>query len=304
MRTLFLLFSSLLLMVATGQAQMGTMQWQFKSRAEVVPALQKTRGNLHATYNVIVSAVRQGYGNSCAGYYEDFVVGHEFNSSGQDSAAYAFAYDVNSGVRPWDWKRDRDNSMIKKSSAATAQYHRERALKLLPNSPEVLTMRAFWGSGQPFKAGRQEGYSSALKAVKLAPKWADAYYWLQYATGAYANSFAGQITRGLKPGTPAYKEAEATVARLAFLRLRACNNAEMLNPSLKPYLLIDRVFAYDKIADQTSAQMIPKLVDAYLKAFPEWGEHIKKTTGETVQQYRQRVARDAAKMATEARKNG
>lgn len=268
-------------------AQMGTMKWHFNSRDEVKSALQQTRGNLRSTYDVMICAGRQGYTNTSIGFYENVVAGHEFYALGQDSAAYAFAYDLGYSFRPWCWKRDTDQSMIKKSSGARAQLFRDRAQLLLPNSPERLVMRAFW-AGTLSSKDTTEAYQATLRAVKLAPRWADAYYWLGTEVSNYAGVFSTRISRQeVKPHTPEMTQIRETVARLGQLQLRAYDKAERLDPGLRPHLYWARLNAYQDIRDKKSAEIMPFLVEQHLRAFPDFGVWYRKTTGKSVQQFRQ-----------------
>ena len=295
----FYLWLALLLMCATSQAQIGTMRWHFKSRDEVKSALQQTRGNLRSTYDVLICAGRQGYTNTSIGFYEDVVADHEFDASSQDSAAYAFAYDLGYSFRPWGWKIDTDQSMIKKSGRAIAQLFRDRAQSMLPNSPEVLVMRAFWERS----LGEQESldaYRATLRAVNLAPRWADAYYWLGIAATTYAGTFEGRIVNDkIKPNTKEMAQAKSTMADLGHLQLRAYDKAEKLDPGLHSYLYWPRLDAYQNIADKKSAEMMPSLVEQHLRAYPNFGTWYRQATGRTVQQFRQGYKDLAARIMAE-----
>jgi hypothetical protein len=294
------IFLAFTLLATPAFAQVGTMKWHFNSRDDVVPALQKTRGNLRSTYDVIMCAVRSGYSNSCVGYYENVVNGHEFNATAQDSAAYAFAFDVSYGMRPWGWEKDTDSSMVTRSGRATALYFRDRAYSALPNSPEVLIMRSFWASTQE-RPLRREGYTLGLKAIKIAPKWADAYFWLNGSIGSYYNQFRSEMLRPeVTANAKKMQEDKAIIIRLAKFDLRVCDRAEKLDPAIHPWLLLDRAYAYQLIPEKKSAQMIPILIDAHLKAFPEWAVYNQKQWGVSEREYRAGWRTTAARIAKEA----
>ena len=291
----------LLLFCGSSQAQLGTMKWHFNSRNEVVSALQKTRSNLRATYEVLICAGRQGYTNTGIGFYENVIAGHEFDASPQDSAAYAFAFDLGYSFRPWGWKRDLDESMIKKSSRANAMYFRDRARSMRPNVPEVLVMRAFWERSLGVQESK-DAYQANLQAVKRAPRWADAYYWLGTSANTYAATFSDQILNNkIKPNTKEMADAKATIVRLGRLQLHAYDKAEKLDPGLRPHLYWSRLDAYQYIADKESARMIPVLVERHLRAFPDFGAWYQKTTGQTVQQFRQSYRDLAAQITKDAK---
>lgn len=301
MRKLLILMLTLL-PCAISHAQMGTMKWHFNSRTEAKSALRQTRGNLRSTYDVLICAGRQGYTNTGIGYYEEIVAGHEFDASPQDSAAYAFAFDLGYSFRPWGWKRDLDQSMIKKNSRAFAQHFRDRAQAALSNSPEALVMRAFWGNTLEGEE-RKEAYYAALRAVKLAPRWADAYYWLGTVTGNYANLFSTRITREqVKPNTPERARTKATIVSLGHLQIRAYDKAEKLDSGLRPHLYWPRLLAYQNIRDKKSAQMMPVLAEQHLRAFPNFGAWHLKTFGVSAEQWLQGYKNLAAQILSEQAK--
>lgn len=278
---------------ACSRAQVGTMRWHFRSRSAVTAALQQTRGNLRKTYEVLVCAGRQGFCNTSIGYYEDVVTGHEFDATFQDSAAYAFAFDIGYVFRPWSWKIDPDKSMIKKSTRATAQLFRERALAMRPQSPEVLVMRCL---DENMYFSRKEAYQHTLQAVKRAPNWADAHYWLAWSACSYALTFNRDVHPVVKK--PASKVIQVRLGKLA---LKSYDRAQKLDLGLRPYLYIERVGAYELIADRNAARMIPICLNVHLQAFPWYAEWYRKTWGDDEQQLRvtySRIAADIAKNAT------
>jgi len=278
------------------QAQVGTIKWHFNSRPEVVQALQKTRGNLRATYEVLICAGRQGYTNTSIGFYEDVVAGHNFDASAQDSAAYAYACALGYTFRPWGWKRDTDDSMIKKSSRANAAYFRDRARSLRPDSAEVLIMYSFWTTDQDDET-RKAGYEAALKGVNRAPRWADAYYWLGYAADACAGSLQSRVLNKRVKSDQEANQMKAKSVRLARLTIRAYDKAERLDPGMRPNLFFRRLSAYSMIRDKKSAQMIPILVEAQLRAHPDFAAWYRRRTS---RDFRESWAETAAKIAAEA----
>jgi len=279
-----------LLVSTTSHAQMGTMRYRFRSRAAVVPALQKARGNLRNTYDVLICAARQGYRNTALGYYEGVVSGHEFDATVQDSAAFAFAHDLADNFSPWYWKRDTDFRDYKGSSRGSAVLFKDRAFKYGAGSPEVLVMRAY-KARLFFKEDRKQAYEWCLKAVKQSPQWADGYYWLSEAADNYALSLQDEH----KPLN------QARIVRLGVLEMRACDKAEHLDPGLHYYLYINRINASELIADKKAARMIPIYADAFLRAFPEYAVFYKRVGGKDEAQIRAMYARIAADIAAKAK---
>lgn len=296
MRTIHIIFSLLcavLILSKDSYAQVGTMKWQFKSRSEVNSALQKTRGNLRKTYEVLVCAGRQGFCNSSIAYYEKLVVGHNFDATYQDSAAYAFAYDIGYSYRPWSWKIDPNQSIVKNSSRTTVAYFRDRAAGLRPLSPEILVMRSVYESTT---SDRKEAYQHALQATKLSPDWADAQYWLAWAAKSYGLTFNKDVH-------PVVKKASSKTAQIQLgkVAIQAYSKAEKLDPALSRYLYIEKIGAYRLIADKQSAQKIPVLLDNHLRSFPLYAAWYEKAWGKDEQQLRQMyadIASDISKNAT------
>lgn len=283
------LLGATLVAASPSHAQMGTMKWHFRSRADVVPALQKTRGNLRSTYDVLICAARQGYRNTALGFYEDVVSGHEFNATVQDSAAFGFAHDLADNFSPWYWKKDLDFSDYKGSSRASAVLFKDRAFQYGAGSPEILVMRAY-KERLLFKETRKRAYEWCLKAVKRAPNWADAHYWLAEAAEDYALAFQDEH----KPSN------KAIIVRLGRLEMSSCDRAEKLDAGLHPYLYMTRINASELIADKKAARMIPIYADAYLRAFPGYAVFYQRTWGKDEEQIRAMYARIAAGIAAKA----
>ncbi len=287
--TLLTTFITIPLLALPACAQVGTMKWHFKSRADVVPALQKTRGNLRGTYDVLICATRQGYNNTALGYYEDIVLGHEFSATVQDSAAFAFAHDLADGFRPWNWKKDLDYSDYKGSNEATAIFFRDRAYKKGAHSSEILVMRAY-DARYLFKENRKRAFEWTSKAVKRSPDWADAHYWL-----AQAAEYYGLSLRDDKD--PAQQAYAAHMGRLGML---SYDKAERLDPGIRPYTYIGRIGLSRLIADKEAAKMIPIYADAHWRAFPGYATWYKKNRGKTYQEYQEMYARIASQIAQKA----
>ena len=280
MRALLTAFA-LLVLSTCAQAQVGSLNWSFQSRADVVPTLQKTRGNLRATYEVLLCSARYGYELTALSYYEDVVSGKEFSASADDSAAYAFAYAISDGLRPWNWRKDSLNISLKSNQAMGITF-RDRASKLKPKSAEVLVMQAFWEMMEWSGKHREEAYRHTLEAAKIAPQWADAYYWLGWAAEHYALTFTGDDAK-----------SQETKSDLGRLMLRAYDKAESLDKGLRPHLYMQKLSAYELIGDKESSRRIPEIVDAHLKAFPYYGAWYQKRTGKNAQEFRQMWARRA-----------
>ncbi len=142
-----------------------------------------------------------------------------------------------------------------------------------------------------FKKDRKLAYEWASKAVKRAPNWADAHYWLAEAADDYALAFQDEH----QPSN------QAIIVRLGHLEMRSCDRAEKLDPALRPYLYMQRINASRLIADKKAARMIPIYADAYLRAFPNYATFYQKSWGKNEAQIREmyaKIARDIAAKAT------
>ena len=213
---------------------------------------------------MLVCSVRYGYQNTSLEYYEQVVKGKEFDVSAEDSAAYAFAYAISNGFRPWVWKKDSYRGSIKNSDQSRAAYFRDRAFKLKPNSPEILVMQAF-AETMGTNDGRRKAYPRLVKATKLAPKWADAHYWLGWAANNYALTMRGRDAK--------VQKAKANLGRQM---LKSYSKAEKLDSYLKPHLYLERIHAYKLIDNQKFGKEISQLIDAHFKAFPYYVAWIRK----------------------------
>ena len=270
---LLLMLCALVLKPASSQAQVGTMKWRFKSRAEVRTALTKTRGNLRKTYEVLVCAGRQGYCNTSIAYYEKIVVPKPFDSTAVENASYAFAYDIGYSYRPWSWKIDPDKSMIKLSSPTKAATARQRGEAV--TTAEALVMRCMYNSTS---SARKKAYQQGLQAVENAPKWADAHYWLAGAATNYAFTFQKDVWPTVKR-----KESWDRMVDLGQVAMRSYRRAENLDSGLRPYLFLEKAGAAELMADPQSLATIPSLIQAHLQAFPNYISWYQKTWGEDTQ---------------------
>lgn len=270
-------------------AQVGTMQWHFKSRAEVIPAVQQTRGNLRSTYNVLICAARQGYINTALSYYEGIVSKGMFDASVQDSAAFAFAHDLADGFIPWNWKKDINPSNYQGTKESKVIFLRDRAYSKSPHLAEVLVMRSY-KSRYLFKEDRKQAYEWALEAVKRSPKWADAHYWLAQSAEYY----------GLSLQNSKSPEEKAQAIQLGRIGMRSYDKAENLDPNMRPYTYLGRIGLSQLIADKKAAKMIPIYVNAQLRSFPNYSPWLKKRWNQTEGDYREMYDKIASQIAQKA----
>jgi len=281
MKKTLTLFVLLLVCTTKAHAQVGTAKWSLSTRSDVVSALKATRGNLRQTYEVMICAARQGFTSTSVSFYAPLVRGQEFRASGADSAAFAFADDLNGFTfRPWNWKHD---PIETSGNLVWVGYFRDRALKLLPNSPEVLVMRSFYEA----TTEQEKGYQTALKATRLAPRWADAYYWTVHAAIMYGNSFGADKSK---------RPIERKMGQLA---LQAAKKAEPLDLGLRPKLFLLRLQAYELLRNKESVKMIPMLGEMHFRAFPSYATWARRRNNQSIQQVREEWARAVKRIEAE-----
>ncbi len=160
-----------------------------------------------------------------------------------------------------------------------ADQCREDAVKKLPNSPEVLLET---GIAECYQVSanyntRLSGSKHIQQAVKLAPKWADAHYWLANSLNLLEGKvYDDAAKKGINPKTSLYA--------LANEELFHYNKAEELNPNLHNDCLLGYAFAYNTLEQPIKSQ---QALETYIKINP-W---FLKAPG--VAQWREQIIRKA-----------
>ena len=238
-------------------AQVGTPKWNFHSRAEVEAATRRYKLNLHQSYNIIMCATRQGMIRSVVHAYEEMMPSNVFDVPPEMASSFALAHRMMMGGNRWDWKLDTTPNITKLSDADSLKValYRDRALEMLPNSPEVLVSYAIWATGYGEK--RPQALHLVEKALRLAPRWADAYYW-HYAT--LEDNWA------ILP--PAQWDRQGP--RYGLAMLHALNTAAQLDPWFKRGVDVDRAMAYERLGRPREALTF---FDAYTTARPDYAQY-------------------------------
>lgn len=102
--TAFLTISVLnIRLLTSAQAQVGTPKWHFKDRVAVEDAVKKNKHNLHASYEIIICAARQGMIRSAVRAYERMLPPNPYDAPADISSSFALAYQLMIGGNRWDW---------------------------------------------------------------------------------------------------------------------------------------------------------------------------------------------------------
>ena len=239
--------------VAPAVAQVGTPKYRFENREQVEAAVRKHTLDLRESYNIIMCAKRQGMIKSAVRAYESELPATPFDTPPQLGASFALAHELLGSSVRWDWKRDRATGLTKLSQAdgVRVTLYRDRALKALPNSPEVLLGRAIWALKQD---RREEALNLTTKALRFAPNWAELNWWQAKALDYRLMAMSQKLRQQEEP-------------RYGALILRYLNKAEKLDPAFKQENLISKSFAYFFVGRHKEALAA---YDAYIRYKPAY----------------------------------
>ena len=239
--------------VAPAAAQVGTPKYNFENRAQVEAAVRKHKLDLRESYNVILSATRQGMIRSAVRAYEKELPASPFDTPPQLGSSFALAHELSSSSVFFDWKRDRATGLTKLSQADGVRitFYRDRALQAMPNSPEVLLASAIWAMQQD---RRERALNLITKALRFAPDWAELNWW-----------HAEALTYRLMAMSQKSRQQEEP--RYGALILRYLAKSEKLDPAFKQENLIRKSMAYTYIGRYKEALAA---YDAYILYKPAY----------------------------------
>ena len=251
LKTLRWLIFSFVGVALPAHAQMGTAKWRFQNRAQVEAATRKYKMNLRESYNIIMCAARQGMIRSVVHTYEQIMPKNVFDVPPEMASSFALACRMMQS-RGWDWKVDNTPNITKISAndALTVSLYRDRALQMLPNSPEVLVSYAIWATDRSEQC--LQALQLSQKAVRLAPRWADAHYWHSIMLN---NEWLELAPAQRSKQGPRYGAAE----------LRALNTGVRLDRGLKQLLDKDKSTIYQTMGRPREALIY---FDAYAAQEP------------------------------------
>lgn len=259
-------------------AQAGTQKWRFQNRGQVRSAVLGNLKNLRFSYEIATCAARQGMIRTVLQTYEQVIRDKIYDASPEVCSSYALAHHYLSDPTSWDWKRDSDTKIRVRdsSSALQVQFFRDRALQLKPRSPEVLLSYALWSAYQP--KGRPSALRQVQEAVRRAPTWADAHFWL-------ANIL--DLNNSVMPT----KQRESVALRYGRLELAALDRAEKLDVAFQREALINRYYAFQL---QHKPKEALAAFDAYVRARPNFPAAIDGFHGKgDFKKWRDRLVRQA-----------
>ena len=239
--------------VVPATAQVGTPKYNFQNRAQVEAAVREHKLDLRESYNIILSATRQGMIRSAVRAYEKELPASPFDTPPQLGSSFALAHELSGSSVFFDWKRDRTTGLTKLSQAdgVRVTLYRDRALEAMPNSPEVLLEYAIWAMNQD---KREKALNLTTKALRFAPNWAELNWW-----------HAEALTYRLMAMSRKSRQQEEP--RYGALILRYLARSEKLDPTFKQENLIRKSMAYSYMGRNKEALAA---FDAYIRYKPAY----------------------------------
>lgn len=245
--------------VGTAPAHAAEAKWLFTNEAEMKATIARHSGNPRANYYIIMRASKRDLIGQAAMTYRDLA--RKRLNDANAYAAYAFSQYVATGEMSRYQLTYNAPPLIRelRGYQMEADYYRGEALKLAPRSPDVLLMTGmalFWTSGRSYEgdtANKKKACDYLRKAVRLAPKWADAHYWL------------AKHLINLWPVVPNKEE----VGKEAIAALK---RAETLEPRLKPDCVILYAYAYQALK-RPDKQL--EYLEAYIASNQEHGKDVR-----------------------------
>ena len=233
--------------------RVGTPKYRFQNRAQVEAAVRKHKLDLRESYNIILSAKRQGMIKSAVRAYEKDLPDSPFDTPPQLGSSFALAHELLGSSVRFDWQRDKSTGLTKLSQkdGVRVTLYRDRALEAMPNSPEVLLAAAIWAMNQD---RREKALNLTTRALRLAPNWAELNWW-----------HAEALTYRLMAMSRNSREQEEP--RYGALILKSLAKAEKLDPAFKQEDLIRKSMAYSYIGRHKEALTA---YDAYIRYKPAY----------------------------------
>jgi tetratricopeptide (TPR) repeat protein len=241
--------SLILVCLVVGAAWAAKSVWLFQSEDQMKQTIMEHLKNPRATFYVIMRAHKRGMADEAALIYYDLLQKDRTNP--QLLSAYAYSHFMATGPYSKDYFVRYASPAVQKlrPQQVQADYYREEAITFAPKSPEVLLES---GLGMFYKSDtKQQGLNHVRKAVRLAPKWPDAHYWLGYLLISQ-----WPMERDKKKRVVICREA-----------LAAFKEAERLEPKLHKECLYGTLGAYQGMDDTPK---ILKTMNAYLKLEPNY----------------------------------
>lgn len=231
--------------------------WLFKDPKEMQLVVPAYSHNPRATYYVIMRAYHQALAGEACVAYHDLLQKNNYDPDLQ--AAYAFSHFMATGALAQNYFKQQASPLTAKlrQQQMEAQYYREEAVKEKPKCPEVLLETALPLLFEPGQ--RIQAVDDLKKAAHLAPRWAEAHYWLGYSLDRLWADRWSQATN---------KKAEE-LKQLEREAIKEFQKAEQLQPALYPDCVRGYSEAYQSL-DQPKEAL--KYLDEYIKLRPDYGK--------------------------------
>lgn len=252
-----LLLGLTLVCTSNVQAQVGTPKYRFQNRSQVEAAVRKHKLDLRESYNVIMSAKRQGMIKSAVRAYEKELPQSPFDTPPELGSSFALAHELLRASVRWDWKRDsaEEITQLTQADGIKVTLYRDRALEAMPQSPEVLLAYAIWAMEHK---EREKALNLTTKAMKLAPNWSELNWWHAKALTYRLIAMSG-------------KSRKQEEARYGPLILRSLAKSERLDAAFKDENLLRKSSAYSYMGRYKEALAA---FDAYIRYKPGYRKRI------------------------------
>lgn len=222
--------------------------WWFNDEAQMRMVVPKHVDDLRATYRIILRARDLHLSGQAAFAYMDIAKQRMREANSQ--AAFAFAHFTAIGPGSDDFMGKGTPQTLKlRDLLAQAALYRDDSLRLGPRSPAINLMASlptfYYASAG--SQDRSKAYTYVRRAIRLAPTWGDAYYWL----GKFLSS-------------DSYRQ-DNRVGR-ANECIQVLHKAEKLDPRLHAGCLMGYAYAYQALRQYDKAL---ENFDAAVKAKPK-----------------------------------
>jgi tetratricopeptide (TPR) repeat protein len=238
---------------ATAALAAPAARWLFTNEEEMQQTVTVQADNPRAAYYIILRASKQGLGPQTCVAYHDLLKKNPYDPYLQ--ATYAFSQYM--ATRPFSERffsgerSDLEKEIWKQQ--AEAIYYRDEAIKAKPDSAVILVETAL-----PLHYGYGNNSTKAVehlrKAARIAPDWADTYYWL------------GKVLSDYWANSEVPKEKRAEIAREAIASL---DRAIKLEPKLREDCLMSYSGAYQAL-DRPDKSLVYR--DEYCKSHPDFAK--------------------------------
>ncbi len=239
------------LCAATGAATLAAptvKKWLFTDKNEMEQTVRQYADNPRAAYYIIVRAHKRDLAAQAAVAYYDLM--KKKASDPYLKSAFAFSHFLATGLYSREFANEKSTKLVQqlRQQQGEASFYRDEALESKPDSPVILLETAQFLAAQGLNRDKEKAVDLLRRAVKQDPKWADTHYWLGYTLSSLWTPNRAHRIQSAKEALPHLDEAER------------------LEPKMRPECLISRVYAYQMLDDKPKQL---QYMEAYLKVRPE-----------------------------------